>query len=144
MRKTLQLLLAASLCGCVATAPEPAPVSKPDPVSQQVNEIPISLALEETITIGVRQHVQDPTSAKFGPMRAGERTLNGRREIVICGHVAAKTSSGGPTTDQLFAAKIYPDDGSSFELVAIGDQSQNASVVVAGTCSAAGLPIPKP
>ena len=138
MRKTLQLLLAASLCGCVAAAP------RPDPVSQQVNEIPISLALEETITIGVRQHLQDSASAKFGQMRAGERTLNGRREILVCGHVAAKSSSGGHTTDQPFAAKIYPDEESSFELVAMGDQSQNASVVVAGTCRAAGLPISKP
>ncbi|MER9421626.1 hypothetical protein NKI88_04110 [Mesorhizobium sp. M0317] len=118
----------------MATAPEPAPVS------QQADEIPISLALEETITIGIRQHLQDPASAKFGTMRAGERTLNGRREIVVCGHVAAK--SGGHTTDQPFAAKIYPDEGSSFELIAMGDQSQNASV--AGTCRAVGLPISKP
>ncbi|MES0042467.1 hypothetical protein [Mesorhizobium sp. M0091] len=127
-------MLAASLCGCVATAPEPAPVS------QQVSEIPISLALEETITIGIRQHLQDPASAKFGTMRAGERTLNGRREILVCGHVAAK--SGGHTTDQPFAAKIYPDEGSSFELIAMGDQSQNASV--ARICRAAGLPISEP
>ncbi|ESX12008.1 hypothetical protein X747_31270 [Mesorhizobium sp. LNJC384A00] len=136
MRRTLQLLLAASLCGCVATAPEPAPVS------QQVSEIPISLALEETITIGIRQHLQDPVSAKFGTMRAGERTLDGRREILVCGHVAAKTSSGGHTTGQPFAAKIYPDEGSSFELIAMGDQSQNASV--ARICRAAGLPISEP
>ncbi|MEP6566339.1 MAG: hypothetical protein ABJB10_14475 [Mesorhizobium sp.] len=138
MRKTLQLLLAASLCGCVATAPELAPVSR------QVTEIPISLALEETITIGIRQHVQDPASARFGTMRAGERTLNGRREIVVCGRVTAKTSSSGHATDEPFAVKIYPDEGSSFDLVAMGDQSQNASVVVAGTCRAAGLPILEP
>ncbi|MES0005624.1 hypothetical protein NL532_16965 [Mesorhizobium sp. C120A] len=118
----------------MATAPEPAPVS------EQVSEIPISLALEETITIGIRQHLQDPASAKFGTMRAGERTLNGRREVLVCGHVAAK--SGGHTTDQPFAAKIYPDERSRFELIAMGDQSQNASV--AGTCRAAGLPIFKP
>ncbi|MER8641262.1 hypothetical protein NKH34_29995 [Mesorhizobium sp. M1148] len=120
----------------MATAPEPAPVS------QQVSEIPISLALEETITIGIRQHLQDPVSAKFGTMRAGERTLDGRREILVCGHVAAKTSSGGHTTGQPFAAKIYPDEGSSFELIAMGDQSQNASV--ARICRAAGLPISEP
>jgi hypothetical protein len=104
--------------------------------------MPISLAFEETITIGVRQHLADPASARFGTMRAGERMLNGRREILVCGHVAAKTSPSSHATDQIFAARIYPDDGSTFELVAMGDQSRNASVVVAATCRAAGLPIP--
>ncbi|TIS72460.1 MAG: hypothetical protein E5W99_26905, partial [Mesorhizobium sp.] len=64
MRKTVQLLLAASLCGCAATTPVP------DSNGQRVDSIPISLALEEIITAGVRQHLKDPVSAKFGTMLA--------------------------------------------------------------------------
>ncbi|CDX11294.1 conserved exported hypothetical protein [Mesorhizobium sp. ORS 3324] len=135
MRKTLQLLLAASLCGCVAAAPQP------DASGQRVNPVPVSLALEEIITTGIRQRLQDPAAAKFGRMLAGERTLNSRREIVVCGYVNAKNSSGGDGGDEPFVAKIYPDAGSSFELVAKGDDSPNARLVVAEACRTAGLPI---
>ena len=134
MRNTAQLLLAASLCGCVTTAP------KPDPGDQRVKPIPISLALEEIITTGIRQRLQDPASARFGTMLAGERTLSGRQEIVVCGHVIVKKSSGGYGTDEPFAAKIYPDAGSIFELVAIGNESPNRSLI-GDACRAAGLAI---
>jgi len=137
MRKTVQLLLAASLCGCVAAAP------KPDPGGQRVNPVPIPLALEEIITTGIRQRLQDPASAKFGSMLAGERMLNGRREIVVCGHVNARNPSGAYGGDKPFAAKIYPDTGSAFELVAMGDGSTDRSLVT-GICRAAGLPILDP
>ncbi|TIW89527.1 MAG: hypothetical protein E5V51_04830, partial [Mesorhizobium sp.] len=60
MRKPVQLLLVTSLYGCVAAAP------RPDAGDQRVNPIPISLALEEIITSGVRQYLPDPASAKFG------------------------------------------------------------------------------
>ncbi|AZO69794.1 MAG: hypothetical protein E5V92_21525 [Mesorhizobium sp.] len=133
MRKTVLLLLAASLCGCVAATP------KPDAGSQRVDPVPISLALEEIITAGVRQHLKDPVSAKFGMMLAGERTLNGRREIVACGHVDASRSSGG--SGEPFIAKIYPDAGNSFEFVAMGDEAPNAGLAVAAACRAAGLAI---
>ncbi|TGQ64544.1 hypothetical protein EN829_027895 [Mesorhizobium sp. M00.F.Ca.ET.186.01.1.1] len=133
MRKPALLLLAASLCGCVSATPPP------DAGNQRVNPIPISLALEEIITTGIRQRLQDPASAKFGTMLAGERTLNGRQEIVVCGHVTTR-SSGGNGTDKPFAAKIYPDAGSSFELVAIGDEPPNTRLV-GETCRAVGLPI---
>ncbi|TPK95544.1 hypothetical protein FJ934_11515 [Mesorhizobium sp. B2-4-12] len=135
MRKTVPLLLAASLCGCVAVAP------KPDPGDQRVNPIPISLALEEIVTTGIRQRLEDPASARFETVLAGERILNGHREIVVCGHVSVKKSSGDHGTDEPFAAKIYPDAGSSFELVAMGDQSPNASLLIGDTCRAAGLAI---
>lgn len=135
MRKTVQLLLAASLCGCVATAPQP------DAGGQRVNPIPISLALEEIITTGIRQRLPDPASAKFGAIQAGERTLNGRQEIVVCGNVNARSASGAYGGDEPFVAKIYPDAGSSFELVAMGDGSPNARLVVGSTCHAAGLPV---
>ena len=130
MRKTVQLLLSASLCGCVAPAPDPGPGS------QRVNPIPISLALEEIITSGIRPRLEDPASAKFGTMLAGERMLNGRREIVVCGSVSTRNASAEP-----FMSKIYPDDGSRFELVAMRDQSQNGRPVVGEACRAAGLPV---
>ena len=134
MRKTLHLLLAAPLCGCVATIPPPAAGG------QRVDPMPISLALEEIITAGVRQHLKDPVSARFGTMLAGERTLNGRKEIVVCGFVSSKTAAGGPGGDQAFTARIYPDSASSFELVAMGGASETRRLVDS-TCRAAGLPI---
>lgn len=130
MRKTLYLLSAASLCGCVAaTAPPPSPSG-----NQRVDPIPISLALEEIITAGVRQHLKNPIAARFGTMLAGERTLNGRHEVVACGYVDDKGSPGG---NEPFIGKIYPDAGNSFELVAINDVS------VIGACKAAGLAMPE-
>ncbi|RWG82617.1 MAG: hypothetical protein EOQ69_16005 [Mesorhizobium sp.] len=143
MRKTVQLFLVASLCGCVAATPQPDAGSRrvnPVPVSS----IPISLALEEIVTTGIRQRLQDPASAKFGAMQAGERTLNGRQEIVVCGHVSGKNPSGGYGGDEPFAAKVYPDAGSSVELIALGDGSPNARLVVGNECRAAGLPIVDP
>ena len=135
MRKMIQLLLAASLCGCVATPPPRAP--QPDAASQRVEPLPISLALEEIITAGVRPHLSNPLAAKFGAMLAGERTLDGRQEIVVCGSVNDK--GGGNKT---FSVKIYPDAGNSFELAAIDDGSPNARLKVVGTCRAAGLSVP--
>ncbi|WP_246675145.1 hypothetical protein [Mesorhizobium sp. B2-3-4] len=102
--------------------------------------MPISLALEEIITNGVRQHLENPASARFGTMLAGERTVNGRQEIVVCGHVATRAPSGGNGTDKPFAGKIFPDAGSAFELVAIGDELPNMKLI-GDTCRAAGLPI---
>lgn len=126
MRKTAYLLCAASLCGCVAAKPPPVEaIGNP-----LVDPIPISLALEEIITAGVRQHLKNPIAARFGTMLAGERTLNGRHEVVACGYVDDKGSPGG---SEPFIGKIYPDAGNSFELVAINDVS------VIGACKAAGL-----
>ncbi|ESY91985.1 MULTISPECIES: hypothetical protein [Mesorhizobium] len=136
MRKVVQLLLAISLCGCVAVAP------RSDAGDQRVNPIPISLALEEIITGGIRQRLPDSASARFGTMLAGERTLDGRQEIVVCGTVNAKTSSG--VGDKPFIAKVYPDASSRFELVAMGDETEAARLQIGGTCRAAGLPIPDP
>ena len=131
MQKTVQLLLFASLCGCVATTPPP-----PEPAaSQRADPIPVSLALEETITIGVRQHLKNPVAARFGPILAGERTVNGRKEIVVCGSVDA---AGGSADYQPFLGKIYPDDDDSFELAAMGNPQPRA---IADACRAAGLPI---
>ena len=135
MRKTVPLLLAASLCGCVAAAP------RPDAVGGRVDPMPISLALEEIITAGVRPHLSNPLSARFGTMLAGERTLNGRQEIVVCGSVNDKGSSGG---NKAFTALIYPDAGNTFELVAIDDGTPNARLRVAGACRDAGLAMPDP
>ncbi|WP_137934382.1 hypothetical protein [Mesorhizobium comanense] len=134
MRKTVQILLTASLCGCVAAAPRPDAGG-----GQRVTPIPISLALEEIITTGVRQHLQDPVSAKFGTMAAGQRTSDGHQEIVICGYVSTTEahSDGGS-----FLAKVYPDAGSNFELVAMSGQSPNADLVIDTACRAAGLPLP--
>ncbi|KUM28413.1 hypothetical protein AU467_11265 [Mesorhizobium loti] len=134
MRKTVQLLSAASLCGCVATAPQP------DAGGQRVDPMPVSLTLEEIITTGVRQRLHDPASAKFGTMLAGQRTLNGRQEIVVCGTVNARNASGAYGGEEPFIAKIYPDAGSSFELVAMGDGSPNGRPV-GKACQTAGLPI---
>lgn len=136
MRKSVLFLLAASLCGCVAAAP------RPDAGGQRVNSIPvapipISLALEEIITAGVRQHLKDPVSAKFGTMLAGERTLNGRQEIVACGSVDDKNPSNGSGGNEPFLAKVYPDTGNTFELVALGNETLN----VGDACRLAGLPI---
>jgi hypothetical protein len=135
MRKPIQLLLVASLYGCVATTP------RPDAGDQRVNPIPFSLALEEVVTSGIRQRLPDPASARFGTILAGERTLSGRREIVVCGTVSAKTPSGG--ADKAFVAKVYPDAGSSFDLVAMSDTTETRHIV-GSTCSAAGLPIADP
>ncbi|PBB32148.1 hypothetical protein EOA60_13780 [Mesorhizobium sp. M1A.F.Ca.IN.020.06.1.1] len=135
MRKTVQLLLAASLCGCAATTPVP------DSNGQRVDSIPISLALEEIITAGVRQHLKDPVSAKFGTMLAGERTLNGRHEIVVCGFVDDKRSAGGSSDGKAFIAKVNPDAGNSFELVAMSGETSNAGLAIAGACRSAGLAI---
>ncbi|MBZ9815268.1 hypothetical protein [Mesorhizobium sp. CA7] len=99
-----------------------------------VDPIPISLALEEIITAGVRQHLKNPIAARFGTMLAGERTLNGRHEVVACGYVDDKGSPGG---SEPFIGKIYPDAGNSFELVAKNDVS------VIGACKAAGLAMPE-
>ncbi|MGX8007717.1 hypothetical protein ACVDG8_001265 [Mesorhizobium sp. ORM8.1] len=137
MWKTVQLLSAASLCGCVAAAPPP-----PEPSgTQHVDPMPVSLALEEIITAGVRPHLSNPLSARFGTILAGERTLNGRQEIVACGTVNDKKSSGAADRDLPFVAKIHPDTGNSFELVAIDDSSPNARLRVANTCRDAGLPM---
>lgn len=136
MRKTLQLLLAASLCGCVAATPRPdAGGQHVDPVA--VSPIPISLALEEIITTGIRQRLKNPISARFGTMLAGERALNGRHEIVVCGSVEDKTPSNGSGGNAPFLAKVYPDIGNTFELVALGDETPN----VGDACRLAGLPI---
>lgn len=129
MRKIVQLLSAASLSGCVAAPPPPAPSD-----NQRVDPMPISLALEEIITAGVRQHLKNPITARFETMLAGERTLNGHHEIVVCGYVDDKGSPGG---DEPFIGKIYPDAGNSFELVAINDVS------VGSACNAAGLAMPE-
>ncbi|TPI79521.1 hypothetical protein FJ423_15105 [Mesorhizobium sp. B2-8-9] len=131
MRKTLYLLSAASLCGCVAAPVEP--IGSPSSYSL-VDPVPISLAMEEIITAGVRQHLKNPIAARFGTMLAGERTLNGRHEVVACGYVDDKGSPGG---NEPFIGKIYPDAGNSFELVAINDVS------VIGACKAAGLAMPE-
>ncbi len=134
MRKLVQLLSVASLCGCVAAAPAPVePIGNPSS-NPPVDPVPISLAMEEIITAGVRQHLKDPIAARFGTMLAGERMLNGRHEIVVCGYVDDKGPSGG---NEPFVGKIYPDAGNSFELVAINDVSVN------GTCKAAGLAMPE-
>ncbi|MBZ9694084.1 MULTISPECIES: hypothetical protein [unclassified Mesorhizobium] len=134
MRKVVQLLLAVSLCGCVAAAP------RPDTGDQRVNPIPISLALEEIITAGIRQRLPDSASARFGTMLAGERMLDGREEIVVCGTVKASSGVG----DKPFIAKVYPDAASHFELVAMGDETEAARLQIGGTCRAAGLPILDP
>jgi len=60
---------------------------------------------------------------------------------VVCGNVNARSASGAYGGDEPFVAKIYPDAGSSFELVAMGDGSPNARLVVGSTCHAAGLPV---
>ena len=134
MRKTVYLLSAASLCGCVAAPPPAAPVGSPIS-NPKVDPIPISLALEEIITAGVRQHLENPLAAKFGTILAGERTLNGRDETVVCGYVDDKGSARG---SEPFIGKIHPDAGNSFELVAINDIS------VGGACRMAGLAMPDP
>lgn len=131
MTKKVLLLLIASLCGCVATAPPQVETGG----SQRVDPLPISLALEEIITAGVRQHLRNPLAAKFGTMLAGERALNGRREIVVCGYVDDKSTPGGA---EPFIGKIFPDAGNSFELVAMNDAS------VGGACGMAGLAISGP
>lgn len=136
MRKTVQLLLAASLCGCVAATPQPdAGGQRADPIP--VSPIPISLALEEIITTGIRQRLKNPISARFGTMLAGERRLNGRHEIVVCGSVEDKTPSNGSGGNEPFLAKVYPDAGNTFELVALGDETLN----VGDACRLAGLSI---
>ncbi|TPI24795.1 hypothetical protein FJW08_29325 [Mesorhizobium sp. B3-2-1] len=135
MRTMVQLLLVVSLCGCVAGTP------RPDAGGQRVNPIPISLALEEIITTGIRQHLPDPASARFGTMLAGERTLDGRQEIVACGTVSAKTLAGAHGGDKPFIAKVYPEAASSFELVAMGEDTEAARLQIGGSCRAAGLPI---
>lgn len=135
MRKIVFLLSVASLCGCVAAAPPPVePITGPGG-NLLVDPVPISLALEEIIQAGVRQHLKNPIAAKFGPMLAGERTLNGRREIVVCGNVDDK---GSATGSEAFIGKVYPDAGNSFDLVAIDDIS------VGDACNKAGLAIQGP
>jgi len=133
MRKTVYLLSAALLCGCVATTPRPVEPGS----NQRVDPIPISLALEEIITAGVRQHLKNPVTARFGTILAGERKLNGRDEIVVCGYVDDKRSPGRSGDDELFTGKIYPDAANSFQLDAIGDASIGAA------CRAEGLALPE-
>lgn len=134
MRKTVQLLLFASLCGCVATTPP-----RPEPAaSQRADPIAVSLALEETITIGVRQRLKNPVAARFGTILAGERTVNGRKEIVVCGSVDDKNAAGGSADYEPFLGKIYPDADNSFGLTAMGNTQQGGIV---DACRAAGLPI---
>jgi len=135
MRKTIQIVLAASLCGCVSAPPE----LKTD--DQSVTPIPVSLALEEIVTTGVRQRLQNPASARFGTMVAGERRSDGHRQIMVCGYVSP---TGAHADGEPFAARIYPDTASSFELVAMGGQSPNSGHIVDTACQAAGLPLPAP
>ncbi|SFO60229.1 hypothetical protein SAMN03159463_02430 [Mesorhizobium sp. NFR06] len=135
MRKTVYLLSAASLCGCVAAAPPP------DAGGQRVDPMPMSLALEEIITTGVRQHLKNPLGARFGAMLAGERTLNGRQEIVVCGSVDDKDAANGTGGDKPFIARIYPDAGNSFDLVAMGDERPDSGILVGDACRMAGLSI---
>ncbi|MGX5828690.1 hypothetical protein [Mesorhizobium sp. 43Arga] len=111
---------------------------RPGAGDQRVDPIPFSLALEEIVIAGIRQHLPDPASARLGRTLAGERTLNGRKEIVVCGFVSGKTASGNSGGDQAFIARIYPDSAGTFELVAMGGASRR---LVDSTCSAAGLPI---
>ena len=134
MQKTVQLLLFACLCGCVATTPPP---DEPA-ASQRADPIAVSLALEETITIGVRQHLKNPVAARFGPILAGERTVNGRKEIVVCGSVDDKNAAGGSADYEPFLGRIYPDADNNFELAAMGNTQQGG---ITDACRAAGLPI---
>lgn len=137
MKKTVQLLVVAWLCGCVATTP------RPDAGDQRVDPIPFSLALEEVVITGIRQRLPDPASARLGRTLAGERTLDGRKEILVCGLVSGRTASGGSGGDQAFVARIYPDSASGFDLVAMGGASETRRLVDS-TCSAAGLSISLP
>jgi hypothetical protein len=114
-------------------AAAPPPVAGPGGNSL-VEPVPISLAMEEIITAGVRQHLKNPIAAKFGTMLAGERRLDDRHEIVVCGYVDDKGSPGG---NEPFIGKIYPDAENSFELVALNDVS------VSGACRMAGLAMPE-
>ncbi|MGX5851533.1 hypothetical protein ACWGTO_31350 [Mesorhizobium sp. PL10] len=106
--------------------------------SQRAEPIAVSLALEETITIGVRQHLKNPVTARFGPILAGERTVNGSKEIVVCGSVQDKNAAGAPAGYEPFLGKIHPDADNSFELAAMGNTPQAG---IADACRAAGLPI---
>ncbi|MBZ9847586.1 hypothetical protein LB565_06225 [Mesorhizobium sp. CA14] len=117
----------------MAAAPPVEPIGSPSS-NPLVDPVPISLALEEIITAGVRQHLKNPIAAKFGTMLAGERSLNGRHEIMVCGYVDDR---GSPGRSEAFTGQIYPDGGNSFELVAINDASVNSA------CKAAGLALPE-
>lgn len=84
--------------------------------------------------------MKDPDSAKFGPIRASGRVWNSRKEIVVCGFINSKNSFGGYTGAVPYIGKVYDLNG-DFDLIAMGDETPNAALMVAGSCRAAGIPI---
>lgn len=88
----------------------------------------------------VRNNLKDPYSAVLGPARARARIRNGVKEIVICGYVNAKNSFGGYNGQQIYVG-VYSQATQRFDIVAMGDQSPNAALMVQGSCKAAGIPV---
>jgi hypothetical protein len=126
------LALVALLGGCVASGQQ-----------QQlypVQRIDLTPEIRTAIENGVRHGMKDPYSAMFGTIIAGQRVWQGQNEIVACGYVNSKNSFGGYVGMQPFEGKLSPTTG-QFQLVATGDQSPNAALMIGGSCRGAGLPI---
>jgi hypothetical protein len=135
MRRTFAISVAfvGILSGCQSAGPQVAPASPGV-------EIGISPELAAQVEQGMRRRMKDPDSAKFGPIRASGRVWNGRKEIVVCGFINSKNSFGGYSGATPYIGKVY-DLGGDFDLIAMGDESPNAALMVAGSCRAAGIPI---
>lgn len=86
----------------------------------------------------VRSNLKDPNSAIMGPARAVGRVRNGVKEIVICGYVNAKNGFGGYNGQQIYIG-VYSEQTQRFDIVAMGDQSPNASLMISSSCSGAGI-----
>lgn len=130
MKKLWVAGLAVLLAGC-QTAPDNIVQGK---------EVPVTGDFAKAVDFVVRSKLKDPYSAVMGPARARGRLRNGIRELVICGYVNAKNSFGGYNGQQIYIG-VYNDGLKRFDLVAMGDQSENASLMIASSCSAAGIPV---
>lgn len=103
--------------------------------------LPLELTAPQRTAVeeGVKSGLKDPLSASFGTMLAGTRIRDGQMETIVCGYVNAKNSFGGFTGHKPFVGHLLATG--QFRVVAMGDGTGNASLLVGGACRTAGLPI---
>jgi hypothetical protein len=104
------------------------------------DHVPMTPDFQQAVAQAVKSNLKDPYSAVMGPSSARGRIRNGVRELVVCGYVNAKNSFGGYNGMQPYEG-VYSMATQHFNIIAMGDESPNAGLMIASSCRAAGLPI---
>jgi hypothetical protein len=131
--------LSGAVCAVLALLSGCVPIERQQTL-YPVQRVELTPELTAAIQNGVRRGLKDPNSAMFGTIIAGQRVWQGQNEIVACGYVNSKNSFGGYVGMQPFTGKLFPSTG-QFQLVATGDESPNAALMIGSSCRGAGLPI---